>query len=116
LQEGIWNVPTKVDPGYPGPLHITVANLGKKTAKLKRGDAFCALVLFSVGKGVRPYKDGPKGFVGEEERGGWDKLKDWVAANPRLVPAVVTLIAAIIGLTAAVIYLWARLIEVNAVP
>ena len=55
LQTGIANTPSKVDPGYPGHLLITVFNHGRRTVKLKCKQPFCSLFVSSVGEGVRPY-------------------------------------------------------------
>ncbi len=48
LQKGLSNWPTKVDPGYNGPLHIAVFNHGNQSVELTHNEAFCALLLFSV--------------------------------------------------------------------
>lgn len=48
LHKGISNTSSKVDPGYEGPLYITVFNLGKETVQLRRGDPFCCLYLLQV--------------------------------------------------------------------
>jgi len=54
LQKGLSNWPTKVDPGYNGPLHITVYNHGNKSVRLRYGDPFCALLLFNVNPAAYP--------------------------------------------------------------
>src|ERR1051326_1589055 len=48
LHKGISNTSSKVDPGYEGPLYITVFNLGKEAVELYRGDPFCCLYLLSL--------------------------------------------------------------------
>lgn len=76
LQQGISNTPTKVDPGYPGRLHIAVFNHGRQTVELERKTPFCALFLLRVGEGIRPYKKASKVFAGEVRRGVRDKIYD----------------------------------------
>jgi len=60
LQQGVSTTYSKVDPGYPGHLLITVFNLGQTTVPLKREAPFCALTLFDVGARVIPYRKGEK--------------------------------------------------------
>jgi len=76
LQQGISNTPTKVDPGYCGPLHITVYNHGRRTVPLERYDPFCAFYLLRVDTGVRPYDKASKAFAGEVSRGVGDIIYD----------------------------------------
>src|SRR6266481_1175766 len=55
LQKGISNIVSKVDPGYDGPLVITVFNLGKRTIELNRRERFCSLVVHQVLDGAGLY-------------------------------------------------------------
>jgi dCTP deaminase len=58
LQRGLSNTSSKVDPGYPGHLQVTVFNLGNTTEELKRLDKFCALCIFQVSGGAKLYEKG----------------------------------------------------------
>jgi dCTP deaminase len=60
LQRGVSNTFSKVDPGYEGPLLISLFNLGKETVPLERGKHFCALTIMEVAGNARPYDDKPK--------------------------------------------------------
>lgn len=95
LQKGISNTSSKVDPGYNGPLIITVFNLGKKTVQLKRGDPFCTLYVLQVLGGARPYDKPPKQIRGEPSGGLWQTLRDLLEANSAVV-MVFLLIATIV--------------------
>ena len=81
LQQGISNTPTKVDPGYSGPLHITVYNHGRRTVKLARYEPFCAFYLLRVDAGVRPYDKASKEFAGEVSRGVGDIIYDSLSSH-----------------------------------
>ena len=58
LQQGLSTTFSKVDPGYPGHLLITLFNLGKTSVTLKRSAPFCALTLYEVAPGARLYRKG----------------------------------------------------------
>jgi dCTP deaminase len=40
--------PGHVDPGYEGPLHLTVINMGRMPFNLKRGDRIIRLIIFKL--------------------------------------------------------------------
>jgi dCTP deaminase len=60
LQQGLSTTFSKIDPGYPGPLLITLFNLGQATRTLTRKDPFCGLTLLKVDPGARLYGEGAK--------------------------------------------------------
>lgn len=91
LQKGISNTSSKVDPGYNGPLIITVFNLGKKTVPLKRGDPFCTLYVLQVLEGARPYDKPPKQIRGEPSGRLWQTLRDLLEANSAIVMVFLTI-------------------------
>lgn len=64
LQQGVSNTMSKVDPGYHGPLLITIFNLGKKDIPIKRLQRICALVVHDVGEGSIPYDQPAKQLPG----------------------------------------------------
>jgi dCTP deaminase len=68
LQKGLSNTLSKVDPGYPGRLVITIFNLGKQKLHVARGDAFCALVVHRVEEGATLYEGGAKQIAGLRRR------------------------------------------------
>jgi dCTP deaminase len=92
LQRGLSSTFSKVDPGYPGPLLITVFNLGKKTVTLRRGEPFCALTMLEVRPGARVYNKGAKLLEGEPAEQPGVGVWDWVVAHATLVGAGATLL------------------------
>lgn len=99
LQKGISNTSSKVDPGYNGPLIITVFNLGKKTVQLKRGDPFCTLYVLQVLEGARPY-DKPSKQIRVEPSGWglWQTLRDLLEANSAIVMVFLTIAILILSI------------------
>jgi len=69
LQMGLSNTSSKVDPGYGGPLQVTVFNLGKKTSELKRLQKFCALCILQVGDGATLYEKGQQRNLSQPTNG-----------------------------------------------
>jgi dCTP deaminase len=101
LQKGISNTLSKVDPGYNGPLIVTLFNLGKRDFSLKQGDHFCSLVLHTVADGAILYNKAGKRISGNPREPWWPKVKDWIEANNVLL----TLAAAALALLLSVIAL-----------
>lgn len=104
LQSGISNTLSKVDPGYNGPLIITLFNLGKADQKLKRCDAFCTLVLHRVEAGAELYNKPGKRITGNARepwlprlRDRLDGVKPWITLLTALISLVVAVITAIFG-------------------
>ncbi len=101
LQKGISNTSSKVDPGYTGPLLITVFNLGKRSEPLRRKDRLCTLCFFKVGDGARLYNKAPKAIDNPEQqppRG--RRIWDWIRNNqPNLMFIVAVASAVFAGLT-----------------
>jgi dCTP deaminase len=85
LQKGISNIVSKIDPGYDGPLVITVFNLGKKTVTLKRRERFCCLVVHHVLEGAALYDKPAQLISGEPKKRGIHRALDWVQANAGLM-------------------------------
>lgn len=81
LQAGLSNTFAKVDPGYDGPLLVTLFNLGKRTVSLKRREPFCALTLHRVEDGARIYSKPGKQLEGTPPagKGWWRSTHDWLA-------------------------------------
>jgi dCTP deaminase len=102
LQQGVSNTMSKVDPGYHGPLLITVFNLGQKDVPIKRLDRICALVVHDVDKGIVPYDKPAKQLPGRApwklRPGQWlDRLQERTAliALLALIVSIFTLVAQI---------------------
>ena len=91
LQKGISNTHSKIDPGYNGPLLVTVFNLGKKTVALERGQKFCSVFFVRVEEGVRPYNKGSKQIEGRKNIGIVQRLFDIIQSNagPLAIAAMV---------------------------
>jgi dCTP deaminase len=81
LQQGISNTLSKVDPGYNGPLIVTLFNLGKGDLHLKRYDPFCSLVLHTVAEGSTLYNKPGKRITGNPRKPLGPRAKDWVDTN-----------------------------------
>ena len=45
--------PGHVDPGYRGPMHFTVINMGRRAYSLRIGDPICTLLLFELDSSVQ---------------------------------------------------------------
>ena len=59
--------PGLVDPGYCGPLHVTVINMGREVYSLKRGDRLLRGIVFKLENSVAaPYATPNKSPVTEE--------------------------------------------------
>jgi len=58
---GIFQVTSRIDPGFKGKLEITLLNAGKKSISLRYGDSFANLVFLKIGKPVsRGYEGDPR--------------------------------------------------------
>ena len=101
LQKGLSNIVSKVDPGYNGPLVVTVFNLGRRTVTLKRREPFCCLVLHSVLDGAGLYEKPAQLISGAPRSRGVRRVLDWTQANAGLMSvltAVLSVIATLIAL------------------
>jgi dCTP deaminase len=92
LQQGIANTPTKIDPGYSGPLLITAFNHGKQPVQLARGDRFCAMFVQTVADGVRPYNKPGKRLSGLQVQSAWQRIRDQLEANIGAVTAILVIV------------------------
>jgi dCTP deaminase len=106
LQKGITNTLSKVDPGYNGPLIVTLFNLGKTDQELRRREPFCSLVLHTVAEGASLYNKGGKRITGNPREPWWPWVKDWIEANKTWLNLAVSLCGG--GLAGAIITLLLR--------
>ena len=98
LMKGISNTSSKVDPGYDGPLLVTVFNLGKRTVTLKRGERFCSLCLLEVRGKARQYLKGAQRIPAPYPQGYREWISDWIDRNPTMVASIVAaIISAIVS-------------------
>ena len=81
LQQGITNTLSKVDPGYNGPLIVTLFNLGKNPLRLKRRDRYCSIVFHTVGDGATLYNKAGKRISGDPKQPLGPMAKNWIEAN-----------------------------------
>jgi deoxycytidine triphosphate deaminase len=91
LQDGVSNTLSKIDPGYHDHLVVTVFNLGKKKIPLRQGQPFCALVVHSVGDGVKAFTGSGKTIEGRSGTGVFPRLWrlwDRIESRPGLVVIV----------------------------
>ena len=91
LQKGLSNTMSKVDPGYHGPLVITLFNLGKQDVTVKRSETFCALVIHQTLDGATLYDGVGKQVAGQSKAGfmfRFQRLRDRLEAHPATISAV----------------------------
>ncbi len=81
LQRGLSNTFSKVDPGYQGPLLITVFNLGKRTIVLRRGEPFCAICFMRVEGKARLYGKRAAQIASDVSLSLRDRVRDWCARH-----------------------------------
>jgi dCTP deaminase len=103
LQKGGSNTLSKIDPGYNGPLIVTLFNLGKKELSLKRGEPFCSLVLHTIAVGATLYNKPGKRIAGNSREPWWPEFRDWMDANHRWPNLVFILLAGVLGAVAALL-------------
>jgi dCTP deaminase len=101
LQKGVTNTLSKVDPGYNGPLIVTLFNLGKNDLCLKRHDSFCSIVLHTVADGATLYNKPGKRITGNPREPWWPRFNNWIDANKTVLTLVVSGLSG--GLAGAVI-------------
>jgi len=106
LQDGVSNTLSKVDPGYHAPLVITVFNLGQKEITLHQGQPLCALVVHSVGSGVKPYTGSGKRIEGRASTGVFPGWLDKFEARPGLSVLVTALIGLGVVITELLVHMW----------
>ena len=100
MQKGLSNIVSKVDPGYDGPLVITVFNLGRRTITLKRREPICSLVVHSVREGARLYEKPAQLILGAAKKGKVRRFLDQIQANAGLVSVLAALLSALATLLA----------------
>src|SRR5258708_13012289 len=105
LQEGISNTSSKVDAGYPGPLLITVFNLGKTIVRLRRGDKFCTIVFHDVWNPLtaRLYNKEPKRILGAGRMSKWQQFRDLMDRNTGTLAAIALGTSVVFGLITVVL-------------
>lgn len=92
LQSGISNTVSKVDPGYSGPLLVTLFNLGKEVVEIKRYQRFCSISIHEVAEGAKLYNRPAKRIVGEAGRNTWQRITDTLDTNHVLVMIVLIIV------------------------
>jgi dCTP deaminase len=99
LQVGISNTSSKVDPGYDGPLQITVFNLGKRSHTFQHGAPFCGLYILRVDtSNVRPYRGKSKQMEGTRRGGIWRQMRDFIQRNAGIISSVALLLSVVAAL------------------
>lgn len=106
LQKGLTNTISKVDPGYNGPLIVTLFNLGRSEQRLKRRDPFCSLVVHTVEDGATLYNKPGKRITGNPREPWVPRLKAWIESNKTWLNLVVALCSG--GLAGAIVTLLSR--------
>jgi dCTP deaminase len=106
LQKGITNTLSKIDPGYNGPLIVTLFNLGRTDLHLTRRDHFCSIVLHTVADGAALYNKPGKRITGNQREPWWPRLKDWIEANKTWLSLIMGFLSG--GLAGAIVTLISR--------
>jgi dCTP deaminase len=101
LQQGVTNTLSKIDPGYNGPLIVTLFNLGKADLRLKRREHFCSIVLHTVADGATLYNKPGKRITGNPREPWWPTVKNWIEANKTWLNLVVSVLSG--GLAGAIL-------------
>jgi deoxycytidine triphosphate deaminase len=94
LQQGLSTTFSKVDPGYHGPLLITLFNLGQTTRILRKGDSFCAFSLIKVIDRAELYEQGPKQLDARIDQRLRDRVREWLEAYHVLVMILLIIVTA----------------------
>jgi deoxycytidine triphosphate deaminase len=95
LQLALTNTLSKVDPGYQGPLLVTLFNAGKTRQQVTHGQRFCALVVHEIAPGtpVLPHSSGAKQIVEPPTpRSRWRVLKDRVDQHHSVILLVLVVL------------------------
>ena len=106
LQRGLSTTFSKVDPGYPGHLLITLFNLGQTTVTLHRGECFCSITLFEVAPGARLYKKGPKQLAAPPTKQPRKSLREWLIDHQVSVSVIGICITFIVIIEQLAIFIW----------
>lgn len=108
LQLGLSTTFSKVDPGYPGPLLITLFNLGQTTVTLHRRDAFCGITFLTVEPGARLYQKGAKQLPAAAAKQPRQRLSvsDKIAVYGLTWQIVGVILSALLGLAGILLSLW----------
>jgi dCTP deaminase len=104
LQKGVSNTLSKIDPGYNGPLIVTLFNLGKKDLRLKRHDPFCSIVLHTVADGAALYNKPGKRITGNPREPLWPSVKNWIDANKTWLTLLMSLILGLLGVVVGLFF------------
>lgn len=108
LQKGITNTLSKVDPGYNGPLIVTLFNLGKSDLRLKRRESFCSIVLHSVAEGATLYNKPGKRITGNPREPWWPRAKNWLEANKTWLTLALGFLSGVAGTVLTLVTLLSR--------
>lgn len=103
LQKGLANTPTKIDPGYNGPLAVTVFNHGSRTVTLEPGTAFCSMFVTDVDVDLlRPYDKPGKSLQGLG-LGRWGRSYNRLLVEHGPLVAAISMLGAVVSAIVAVI-------------
>jgi dCTP deaminase len=111
LERGLSNTVSKVDPGYPGRLSVTLFNLGKRKVRVKRLEPFCSLVIHRVEneEGAVLYNKGEKDIGVATEKSLWrsflDQIDEYEVLAKFLIVATYAA-AAVWAIAKGILYLW----------
>lgn len=108
LQKGLSNTMSKVDPGYHGPLLITLFNLGRQKVAVERFEPFCSLVVHEVLGGARAYDGGAKQIKGQPKSfmmrlRGW---ASWIETYRATIIVAAAVFGGLEGIVRLGLYLW----------
>jgi dCTP deaminase len=94
LQRGISNTVSKIDPGYHGPLLVTLFNLGKEKVEVSRRDPFCSVSIHQVAQKdrINLYPGPGKRLEGKFGYKIWQQINDNIEAHHTLAILILALV------------------------
>lgn len=110
LQLGLSTTFSKVDPGYPGPLLITLFNLGQTTVTLHRAEPFCGITFLTVEPGARLYQKGAKQLPATAAKQPRQKLNfsDKIAIYGLTWQILGVIISLVVAIASIILSVWFR--------
>jgi deoxycytidine triphosphate deaminase len=106
LQDGLSTTFSKIDPGYPGPLLVTLFNLGQTTRTLKRKERFCAFTLFEVAPGARLYEKGAKQITAQLAKQPRRSFREFLEVHHVAVMIALIIVTLLLALEHLLTFIW----------
>lgn len=95
-QKGLTNTPSKVDPGYIGPLIITVTNFGKEPVMVRRGDKLCCIVFYRTETPAIPYEGESKRIISPGRKTPINKISELLNRHIGIIGVIIIILLIIV--------------------